>query len=83
MIYDTANTFSVTVYFDAIRMLRFNTDFCAWAKQRRERHVHASPLGDREVVVAALNRLLRLAFVLVKKQTFYQLPQTDLVEIAT
>jgi len=66
-----------------IPMLRFNPDFRAWAKQRRERPVHANPLGGREVVGAALNRLLRLVFVLVKKQTFYQLPRTDLVEIAT
>jgi len=66
-----------------IPMLRFNPDFRAWAKQRRERPVHANPLGGREVVGAALNRLLRLVFALVKKQTFYQLPRTDLVEIAT
>jgi len=55
-----------------IPMLRFNPDFRAWAKQRRERPVHANPLGGREVVGAALNRLLRLAFALVKNQTYYQ-----------
>ena len=43
-----------------IPMLRFNLDFRAWAKQRRERPVHANPLGGREVVGAALNKLLRL-----------------------
>ena len=58
-----------------IPMLRFNADFRAWAKQRRERPVHANPLGGREVVGAALNRLLRLAFALVKNQTFYRSPQ--------
>ena len=31
--------------------------------------------GGREVVGAALNRLLRLAFTLIKKQTLYQSPQ--------
>lgn len=66
-----------------IPMLRFNPDFRAWAKQMRERPVHANPLNGREIVGAALNRLLRLAFILVKKQTFYQIPRTDLVEIAT
>jgi transposase len=58
-----------------IPMLRFNPDFRAWAKQRRERPVHANPLGGREVVGAALNRLLRLSFALVNNQTFYRSPQ--------
>ena len=56
-------------------MLRFNTDFRAWAKQRRERPAHANPLSGREVVGAALNRLFRLAFALVKNQTYYLSPQ--------
>jgi len=55
-----------------IPMLRFNPDFRAWAKQRRERPVYANPLGGRETVGAALNRLLRLAFAMVKNQTYYQ-----------
>jgi transposase len=58
-----------------IPMLRFNADFRAWAKQRRERPVYANPLGGREVVGAALNRLLRLAFALVKNQTLYRSPR--------
>jgi len=66
-----------------IPMLRLNSDFRAWAKQRRERPAHANPLSGREVVGAALNRLLRLAFILVKKETFYQLPQPHLVEVVT
>jgi transposase len=57
-----------------IPMLRFNLDFRAWAKQRRERPVHANPLCGREVVGAALNRLLRLAFALVKNQALYRSP---------
>ena len=57
-----------------IPMLRFNAEFRAWAKQRRERPVHANPLGGREVVGAALNKLLRLAFALVKNKTFYRSP---------
>jgi transposase len=55
-----------------IPMLRFNTDFRAWAKQRRERPAHANPLSGKEIVGAALNRLLRLAFALVNNQTYYQ-----------
>jgi len=58
-----------------IPLLRFNSDFRAWAKQRRERPVHANPLSTREVIGAALNRLLRLCFALVKSQTFYKSPQ--------
>jgi hypothetical protein len=64
-----------------IPMLRFNLDFRAWAKQRRERPVHANPLSGREVVGAALNRLLRLAFALVKNRTFYQSPRLALATI--
>jgi len=58
-----------------IPMLRFNPDFRAWAKQRRERPAHTNPLNGREVVGAALNRLLRLSFALVKNQTYYRSPQ--------
>jgi hypothetical protein len=58
-----------------IPMLRFNSDFRAWAKQRRERPAHANPLNGREVVGAALNRLFRLAFAMVKNQTYYLSPQ--------
>jgi len=65
-----------------IPMLRFNPDFRAWAKQRRERPVHANPLGGREVVGAALNRLLRLAFALVKNQTYYQNVKPTLTPVA-
>jgi len=65
-----------------IPMLRFNPDFRAWAKQRRERPVHANPLGGREVVGAALNRLFRLAFALVKNQTYYQVSKPELTLVA-
>jgi len=62
-----------------IPMLRFNADFRAWAKQRRERPVHANPMSGREVVGAALNRLLRLAFAMVKNKTYYQVSRPELV----
>jgi transposase len=65
-----------------IPMLRFNPDFRAWAKQRRERPAHANPLSGREVVGAALNRLLRLAFALVKNQTYYQDVKLALIPVA-
>jgi transposase len=55
-----------------IPMLRFNADFRAWAKRKKERPVHENPLNGREVVGAALNRLFRLSFALVKNQTYYQ-----------
>jgi transposase len=55
-----------------IPMLRLNADFQAWAKQRRERPVNANPLSGREVLGAALNRLLRLVFALVKNKAYYR-----------
>jgi len=63
-----------------IPMLRLNSDFRAWAKNMRERPAHANPLNGREIVGAAINRLLRLSYALVKRQTFYQSPQ--LVKLA-
>jgi len=65
-----------------IPMLRFNPDFRAWAKQRRERPAHANPLNGRKVVGAALNRLLRLAFAMVKNQTYYQVSKPELTLVA-
>jgi len=65
-----------------IPMLRFNPDFRVWAKKLRERPVHANPLSGREIVGAALNKLLRLAFALVKKQTVYQVPQLEVAQVA-
>ncbi|QNT75728.1 IS110 family transposase [Dehalogenimonas etheniformans] len=64
-----------------IPMLRFNADFREWAKKRRERPIHENPLCGREIVGAALNKLLRLAFSMVKNQTFYGSPQ--LVSVAS
>lgn len=62
-----------------IPILRHNPDFRTWAKRLRERPVHAHPLNGREVVGAALNRLLRLAFALVRKQAFYETPQMAVI----
>ena len=64
-----------------IPMLRLNPDFRAWAKERRERPAHANPLNGREVVGAALNRLLRLCFAMVKNQTYYRSPH--LVQVSS
>jgi len=64
-----------------IPMLRFNPDFRDWAKKLRERPAGANPLSGREVMVAAVNKLLRLAFALVKNQALYQIPESQPVEI--
>jgi transposase len=61
-----------------IPLFRHNQDFRSWAKRLRERPAHANPLGGKEVVGAALNRLLRLAYALAKKQEFYRSPQLAL-----
>jgi transposase len=60
-----------------IPLLRFNPDFRAWAKRLRERPAHENPLNGKEVVGAACNRLLRLAFALVKNKTYYQTPRLE------
>jgi transposase len=65
-----------------IPMLRFNLDFRAWAKQRRERPAHANPLSGREIVGAALNKLFRLAFALVKNHTYYQISKPERIPVA-
>ena len=62
-----------------IPLFRHNPDFRAWAKRLRERPAHANPLNGKEVVGAALNRLLRLIYALVRKQEFYRSPQLTLV----
>ena len=65
----------------AISLLRHNSDFRSWAKKRRERPAYDHPLKAREVIGAAGNRLLRLAYALVKKQALYRMPQ--LAEVAS
>lgn len=56
----------------AVSILRYNADFKAWAAAKQERPVQAHPLHKREVIGATINRLLRIVFALVKKQTLYQ-----------
>ena len=63
----------------AMCLLRHNTDFRSWAKERRERPAHLHPLKAREVFGAVANRLLRLAYALVREQTFYQIPKPKVV----
>jgi transposase len=58
-----------------IPLFRHNPDFRDWAKRLRERPVHANPLNGKEVVGAALNRLLRLVYALARKREFYRAPQ--------
>ena len=64
----------------ALSLLRHNPDFRYWAEQRQERPGQSHPLKKREMIGATANRLLRLAYVLVKKQILYQVPQ--MAEIA-
>ena len=59
----------------ALSLLRHNPDFRYWAEQRQERPVQSHPLKKREVIGATANRLLRLAYALVRKQVLYQVPQ--------
>jgi transposase len=65
-----------------VSLLRHNTDFRDWAKARQERAANAHPLHRREVIGAAINRLLHIIFALVKKRSFYQMPQKEMTLMA-
>jgi transposase len=65
-----------------ISLLNHNEDFKAWAKARRERPANANPLHKREVIGAALNRLIHLVFSLVKNKRIYQLNPPQMVKMA-
>lgn len=58
-----------------ISLLRHNPEFRDWVKKLRERPAHGHPLNKKESIGAAANKLLRLAFALVKNKSFYRLPQ--------
>lgn len=57
------------LWMTAVRMTGQNQEFRAWAKALRERPAH--PLKKREVLGAVMNRLLRVAFGLVKRGEAY------------
>jgi transposase len=67
------------IWIAAMPLLRHNPDFASWAKERRDRPVYAHPLKKKEVVGATGNRLLRLAYALVKKQSLYRAPELTTV----
>ncbi len=56
----------------ALSLLRHNDEFKSWAKGMGNRAAGANPLHRREVVGAAMNKLLRLYFALVTKKQMYQ-----------
>lgn len=61
----------------AVCLLRYNSDFRAWAKIKQERPANAHPLHRREIIGAAINKLLHLFFALVKNKSFYQSPHSE------
>jgi transposase len=66
----------------SISVLCHNDDFRAWAKERQERPAHANPLHRREVIGAAINRLLHLIYALVTKKHVYQPNRPAMATIA-
>lgn len=56
----------------ALSLLRSNEEFKAWAKELADRAPHKNPLHRREVLGAAMNKLLRLYFALVSKGQYYR-----------
>ena len=65
----------------AMSLLRHNEEFRNWAKGMENRAAQANPLHRREVVGAAMNRLLSLYFALVTKGQMYR-PATTLAVAA-
>lgn len=65
-----------------ISVLRHNDDFRTWAKERQERPANANPLHRREVIGAAINRLLHLVYALVTKKRVYQANQPVMATMA-
>lgn len=59
----------------AMSLLRHNDEFRAWAHRMENRAAHANPLHHREVLGAAMNKLLRLYFALVSKRQMYRLAE--------
>ena len=55
----------------ALSLLRHNEEFKNWAKGMENRVAGANPLHKREVMGAAMNKLLRLYFALVTKKQMY------------
>lgn len=56
----------------ALSLLRSNDEFRAWAKELENRAPHKNPLHRREVLGAAMSKLLRLYFALVSKGQLYR-----------
>jgi len=56
----------------AMSLLRHNEEFRDWAKGMENRSAGANPLHRREIVGAAMNKLLRLYFALVTKRQMYR-----------
>ena len=56
----------------AMSLLRHNEELRDWAKGMENRSAGANPLHRREIVGAAMNKLLRLYFALVTKRQMYR-----------
>lgn len=56
----------------ALGLLRNNAEFRRWAQQLQNRPADANPLHRREVLGAAMNKLLRLCYALVSHRCLYQ-----------
>jgi transposase len=66
----------------AVSVLCHNDDFKVWAKERQERPANANPLHRRELIGAAINRLLHLMYALVTKKHMYQPSPPSMATVA-
>lgn len=61
----------------AVSMLRANQEYREWAEKMQNRSAANHPLHRREVLGAAMNKLLRLCFALVTKKQMYRRPEAE------
>lgn len=61
----------------ALSLLKYNEEFRDWAEKLQTRAASEKPLKRREVMGAAMNKLLRLCFALVSKRQMYRLAKMD------
>ena len=66
----------------AVSMLRSNPEYREWADKMQNRSAAQHPLHRREVLGAAMNKLLRLCFALVTKKQMYRGLETEMTPVA-
>lgn len=69
------------LWIGSVHLLRYNDEFRRWARDRRERPAQNHPLEKREVLGAACNKLLRIAYHLVTSREYYRAPEAPVAAV--